>query len=176
MNPLKMHAIEVDEEVYSFLKNQAEPFRDTPNSVLRRFLPLKGEGNLIHSHPTEGMLRKFTDSVPSALAQILQMVILVKTEGLNRVEATRKVANLRGISTQSVIDKYCRQLGKKAREIDDFLVHSNLNLFERLLVLRFRDHKDVIESTFREIGVAISDNGTQKGCENRTVVGGANTM
>ena len=32
--------VSVDEEVYEFLKSQAEPFVDTPNSVLRRLLGL----------------------------------------------------------------------------------------------------------------------------------------
>jgi negative regulator of replication initiation len=34
--------IRVDDEVYERLKNQAEPFIDTPNSVLRRLLELDG--------------------------------------------------------------------------------------------------------------------------------------
>jgi Mrr N-terminal domain len=33
--------IRVDQDVYSFLKDQAEPFVDTPNSVLRRLLGLE---------------------------------------------------------------------------------------------------------------------------------------
>ena len=40
MNPIRMYQIDVDEEVYNFLKQHAEPFKDTPNSVLRQFLPL----------------------------------------------------------------------------------------------------------------------------------------
>ena len=43
MNPIRMYQIEVDKEVYNFLKQHAEPFKDTPNSVLRRFLPLKSD-------------------------------------------------------------------------------------------------------------------------------------
>lgn len=34
-------SIRVDKEVYDFLKNQAEPFVDTPNSVLRRLLNIE---------------------------------------------------------------------------------------------------------------------------------------
>ena len=42
MNPAKMYKIEVDQEVYEFLKKSAEPFIDTnPNRVLRRLLPLE---------------------------------------------------------------------------------------------------------------------------------------
>jgi len=38
-NAVKMYKIEVDEEVYNFLKKKADPFVDiSPNSVLRRLL------------------------------------------------------------------------------------------------------------------------------------------
>jgi Mrr N-terminal domain/SeqA protein N-terminal domain len=35
--------IRIDEELYAYLKEKAEPFVDTPNSVLRRLLKLPGE-------------------------------------------------------------------------------------------------------------------------------------
>jgi hypothetical protein len=38
-------SIEIDDEVYEQLKLAAEPFVDTPNSVLRRVLGLDGEGS-----------------------------------------------------------------------------------------------------------------------------------
>lgn len=44
MRSLIMHAIEIDDEVFEFLKENAEPFVDDPNSVLRKLLlgkPLK---------------------------------------------------------------------------------------------------------------------------------------
>ena len=34
---MQYHRIEVDEKVWNYLKSKAEPFEDTPNSVLRRF-------------------------------------------------------------------------------------------------------------------------------------------
>lgn len=37
--------IRVDDEVYAMLQAEAEPFTDTPNSVLRRKLGLKREGS-----------------------------------------------------------------------------------------------------------------------------------
>jgi Mrr N-terminal domain/SeqA protein N-terminal domain len=33
-------AVELDEDIYEYLKSQAEPFADTPNTVLRRLLQL----------------------------------------------------------------------------------------------------------------------------------------
>lgn len=38
-----MPTIRIDEEVYSWLKSQAEPFEDTPNSVLRRLAGLNNQ-------------------------------------------------------------------------------------------------------------------------------------
>lgn len=150
MNPTRMYQIEVDEEVYNFLKQHAEPFEDTPNGVLRRLLPLKSDEVEI-KHDVGEVFRRFPESVPSALAQILEMIILVKKERQSRVEATHTVADHRGISSQAVIDKYTRQLGKRAGEVDELLMTSNMNEFETLLIQRFPYHSKVVESTFDEI-------------------------
>lgn len=151
MNPIRMYQIEVDEEVYNFLKQHAEPFKDTPNSVLRRFLPLKSDEVEIKDNGVRKVFPQFPESVPNALAQILEMIILVKNEGLNRVEATHTVADLRGITTQAVIDKYTRQLGKRTYEVDELLMTSNMDKFKTLLIKRFPYHSKVIESTFGEL-------------------------
>ena len=53
---MKMHLIEVDDKIWNHLKNFAEPFTDTPNSVLNRLLfgsskkktPNAGENNSIN--------------------------------------------------------------------------------------------------------------------------------
>lgn len=149
----KTHQIEVDEEVYGFLKQHAEPFKDTPNSVLRRFLLQESEKIVIQNDDVMKVMITFPDSVPYALAQVLQMIILVKNEGFNRVQATHKVAEFRGITPQAVIDKYCRQLGKKAYEVDELLMTQNLNDFKSLLIEEFPYHKGIIESTFNELSV-----------------------
>lgn len=41
------HKIDVDSEVYEHLKREAEPFVDTPNTVLRRVLGLPGAGDAL---------------------------------------------------------------------------------------------------------------------------------
>lgn len=147
----KMYQIDVDEEVYNFLKNHAEPFKDTPNSVLRQFLPLKRDKVEIQDENIGEIFPKFPASVPNALAQILEMVILVKNEGLSRVEATKTVAEIRGITYQAVIDKYCRQLGEKAYEIDEMLMNTNIDKFRILLIDRFPYHSKVVDSVFNKI-------------------------
>jgi hypothetical protein len=35
---MKFHQVDVDDEVFEYLKRKAEPFVDTPNSVMRREL------------------------------------------------------------------------------------------------------------------------------------------
>jgi len=151
MNPIRMYQIDVDEEVYNFLKQHAEPFKDTPNSVLRQFLPLTSSEVGIKDNNGRKISPQFPEGVPNALAQILEMIILLKNPGLNRVEATHTVADLRGITYQSVIDKYCRQLGKKAYEVDELLITSNIDEFKTILIERFPHHSKVIERTFDEI-------------------------
>ena len=47
-------SIDVDEDVYEYLKSQAEPFVDTPNTVLRRLLNIKDS-------PTSGAERSETN-------------------------------------------------------------------------------------------------------------------
>lgn len=152
MNPVKMYKIEVDQEVYDFLKKNAEPFVDiNPNSVLRRFLPLETNTPMQGNDDVRRVLPEFPPSVPNALAETLEMIILVKNEGLNRVEATHTVADIRGISTQAVLDKYCRQLDKRACEVDELLTTQNLEKFEALLIEKYPYHKAIIENTFRDM-------------------------
>lgn len=43
---MRMQTIEVDEEIYTFLQDNAKPFIDSPNSVLRRLLLLKPEDSI----------------------------------------------------------------------------------------------------------------------------------
>lgn len=56
--------IEVDEDVYTALQRHAEPFVDTPNSVLRRLLAIETD-NSISSQPKSGT----RDTAPSASAE-----------------------------------------------------------------------------------------------------------
>lgn len=146
MNTGKMRTIEVDEEVYQYLQKNAEPFIDTtPNSVLRRYLPLE---NILTKPLIHNDIPEFRPGVPSALEQILQVIYLVRNKGYDRRRATRKVADLRGITYQAVIDKYTRQLGKEALQVDELLMDSNIDQFKMLLIKQFPYHKKVIEGVF----------------------------
>jgi len=152
MNSTATHRIEVDEEVYTFLRSNAEPFKDTPNSVLRRFLPL-GRGKVeTQNDSVKKVFPNFPAGVPQALQQTLEVIRLVRgEEGLSRRAATNTVAAIRRIARSTVMDKYCRQLGKKAHEMDMLLMDSNIGNLKTLLVEQFPHHKEVIESTFAGI-------------------------
>ena len=132
---MQYYKIEIDEKIWNFLKGEAEPFEDTPNSVLNRVLfggQLSG-GDEINGKTVDRTPPSFPDGVPKALAQILEVIYEVKKSGRNRREATNLVAQRRNTAPQTVIDKYCRQLGKRAYEIDRLLEEENLGEFRALL-------------------------------------------
>ncbi len=150
MNPIRMYPIKVDQEVYSFLKSNAEPFEDTPNSVLRRFL-LTGSKETQKIDATAQRPPSYPSSVPDGLAQILQVIYLVKVAGMSRIEATRGIAEARNVTVQTVIDKYTRQLGMKAYEFDG-LLDSDLEMLKGVLKKAFPHMDKIIEEAFKQFG------------------------
>jgi len=148
---MKYYEIKIDERVYNYLKSQAEPFEDTPNSVLLRLFFGKDKPSWKapqkHDHKRDEAL-DFPGGVPKALAQTLEVVYEMKKGNRSRTEATNIVAQKRNTAPQTVIDKYCRQLNKKAYEIDRLLNEQDLSEFKLLLTNKFSNHKDVIISFF----------------------------
>jgi len=144
--------IEVDEKVYQYLK-QNSTFEDSPNSVLHRLLHLV-EGNIaIPEKRTADIFPNFPLNTPKSLAEIIQVICLVKKEGFTRQRATREVADIRSVAIPTVTDKLCRQLGKTSNEIDELLLSENMETFKLLLVKRFPYHVDLIEKTFLELKI-----------------------
>jgi PAS domain S-box-containing protein len=82
------------------------------------------------------------------LSQVLEVIFEMKMAGRTRIDATGIVARRRGRAPQTIIDKYCRQLGKKASEIDGLLEEDNLQEIELLLGNKFKAHTDKIGSFF----------------------------
>jgi negative regulator of replication initiation len=147
-----LYKIDIDEDIWSFLKKHAEPFEDTPNTVLKRLLRVNGtaksrEGQTNASSITKAEIPSFSNSAPAALQQILEVIFLVKKLGHTRTEATNLVAEKRGIAPQTVIDKYCRQLNKQAYEIDRLLAE-DVEVIKMLLEKRFFKHRDIIHNFF----------------------------
>ena len=145
MNTMTMQQIEVDLEVFDYLKRNAVPFKDTPNSVLRKLLGL--EKCLPMAEQSNNDYIQFPVNVPKALEQILQVINLVKNSHLSRIEATHQVAKSFGIAPQTVMDKYARQLGRRADEID-FLIHDDIPQLQQIIIDKFPRFSSLIRSTF----------------------------
>ena len=144
---MPMFSIEIDEKIWKYLQKQAEPFVDTPNSVLTRIL--FGEAD----RPTKNEAIAAIETVniqglPISLAQILEVIYEIEANGYPRTEATNRVAQKRGTAPQTITDKYCRQLNKKAREIDEMLAEPGYAGFKDLLKNKYVDHIHLIDMFF----------------------------
>ena len=147
---MKMYPIEVDETVWRYMQKHAEPFVDTPNSVLSRLLfgasaqaPEKKMAPEVPAIKVEG--------TPKSLAQILEVIYAIEVNGCSRTEATNRVAENRGTAPQTVTDKYCRQLGQKAHEIDRLLSEPGYRQFKELLKRKFNSHQQIIDTYFESL-------------------------
>ena len=153
---MKMHRIEIDDKVWNHLKNFAEPFTDTPNSVLTRLL----FGHPKKKSPNAGKNTCINiTGVPNELSQIFEVLFEMEINGHSRVQATNKVAKAKGTTAKTVREKYCKQLNKKASEIDRIFNKPDYEEFKQLLKDKFVTHKDVIEIFFESLK---SDEGFHK--------------
>ncbi len=72
----------------------------------------------------------------------------MEVNGYSRTQATNRVAKKRGTAPQTITDKYCRQLGKRAHEIDELLTEPGYNSFKDLLTIKFAAHRGLIDMYF----------------------------
>jgi negative regulator of replication initiation len=151
---MKMHTIEIDENLWSYLQKHAEPFVDTPNSVLKRILFDTSNAPSPTNHELK-IPAVSIQGIPKSLAQILEVVYEIEINGYSRTEATKRVAHKRGTSPQTITDKYCRQIGKKAHEIDQLLSEPGYEGFKKILESKFDAYQQVIESYFETLMVAV---------------------
>ncbi len=147
---MKRYSIEIDERLWRYLQKHAEPFVDSPNSVLSRLLlgtstdrPQKDESADMPALTVEG--------APKSLAQILEVMYEIENNGFSRIEATNRVAENRGTAPQTITDKYCRQLGKKAHEIDQLLAEPEYLQFRELLKTKFSRYHQMIDTYFESL-------------------------
>jgi hypothetical protein len=142
-----MYSIEIDEKIWHLLQQHAEPFVDTPNSVLNRLLfsqkETREEDTPLFSLPVVTV-----EGLPKSLSQILEVVYEMEVNGYTRTQATNRVAKKRGTAPQTITDKYCRQLGKRAHEIDELLTEPNFSSFKDLLTSKFAAHRGIIDMYF----------------------------
>ena len=150
---MKMYTIEIDEKVWGFLQKHAEPFIDTPNSVLNQIL--FGASNKTDEQECVSTIPEVTiQGAPKSLSQILEVIYEMEVNGYSRTEATNRVAQKRGTAPQTITDKYCRQIGKKAHEIDQLLSESGYKEFKELLKKKFVAHQQVIDTYFETLMMA----------------------
>lgn len=139
---MPMHKIEVDDVIYRYLKSKAEPFVDTPNTVLHREL-FGNNSSLSVGHVQD--IPQLPVSTPAALQHIIEVVHLVKAGDYDRSEATKIVARRHGVARETIQDKYTRQLGLTASDFDVLLAESNESKLIERLNRRFPGHKILIE-------------------------------
>lgn len=151
---MKMYTIEIDEKVWGYLQKHAEPFIDTPNSVLNRILfgasKESEEQECVSTIPSLKI-----QGMPKSLSQILEVIYEMEVNGHSRTEATKRVAKKRRTSPQTVTDKYCRQIGKKAHEVDRLLSETDYKQFKALLKQKFVDHQQVIDTYFETLMMGV---------------------
>ena len=156
---MQMHTILIDDEVWNFLKKFAEPFEDTPNSVIRRLLFKEDEEQ--EGHPSFSAID--IKGVPKALSQIFEVIYEIEINQQTRIEATRRVAERRGTAPQTVIDKYCRQLNKRAHEIDMLFDEPGYGEFQKVLIQKFINYQDIIEAYFSTLAGGIDSESEDPG-------------
>jgi len=142
-----MYSIEIDEKIWHLLQQNAEPFVDSPNSVLNRLLFVKKETRE-EDAPLFSLQDVSIEGLPKSLSQILEVVYEMEVNGYTRTQATNRVAKKRGTAPQTITDKYCRQLGKRAHEIDELLTEPNFRNFKDLLTSKFATHRGIIDMYF----------------------------
>ena len=151
---MKMYTIEIDEKIWGFLQKHAEPFIDTPNSVLNQILfgasKQPAEQECVSTTPEVKI-----QGAPKSLSQILEVIYEMEVNGYSRTEATNRVAQKRGTAPQTITDKYCRQIGKKAHEIDQLLSETGYKEFKALLKEKFVAHQQVIDTYFETLMMGV---------------------
>ena len=153
---MRFQQVEIDEEVFQFVKRHAEPLVDTFNSTLRRLLPLDGKvqkrtsplsvpRGQVTDMKTLGILPAFPGGTPQALLQILEVAYLVRGGAYTRTTATSFVAKQHNVFPQTVLDKYCRQLGLTADQFDRLLEQPDSTDLRKLLKSKFAGYGEVID-------------------------------
>lgn len=147
---MQKQKIEIDQEVFEFLKSQAEPFVETPNDVLRRLLLNKQiSSQVMQDSPYKKSINNppsVQAGTPKALEHILQVIYLAHFQNISRSKATKRVAEIHDVASQTVLDKYCRQLNLSASEFDKLLSESDLSNLKSILYSKFHEHRETIDS------------------------------
>jgi hypothetical protein len=150
---VRTHQVEVDDEVFAFVKGHAEPLVDTFNSALRRLLPMDrpkppGPAETTKVHSGNGTALSLPGGTPQALRQILEVAHMVRGRAYTRTAATQFVAKQHRVFPQTVLDKYCRQLQLTAAQFDRLLEQQNSSELGKILKSKFPEHGNAIDGVF----------------------------
>ena len=153
---MQYHQVTVDEEVFAYVKQHAEPLVDDFNSTIKRLLGLVDQSAKPRSRQTPTAIPGFTlpKNVPQSLRQIMEVAYLVYKQGESRTDATRKVARLHGVAPQTVQDKYCRQLNLTAAEFDCLLDEAQLTTLRGKLHSKFSEYASLIDEVLSDRNAA----------------------
>jgi hypothetical protein len=155
-----MPTIEVDSEVFEYLRSKVRDFNESPNSVLRRELRIEAlaprPGRPVRSEARSASSATVSDlglplGAPEALRQIIEVALLVRRDKLDRVSATVRVAERHRVTRETVGDKYGRQLELTTREFDELLAESSLNGLRNLLSAKFPRYRSELSEVLNSI-------------------------
>ena len=90
------------------------------------------------------MTKKEKSELTNGLQIVLEVIELVRKEGKSRLDAIKMVAEKRGITRATVLDKCCRRLELKAEKFDKMLNSPKMHDLRKLLNKKFPDKAEVI--------------------------------
>jgi hypothetical protein len=146
-----MEKIEIDADVYTFLRSRVRNFNETPNSVLRRELGLDVAREPRAKEPIDQVAKGIPVTAPAALVQVVEVVSMVRRDGMDRVTATLRLAERLGVARETVSDKYGRQLGLSTQEFDALVNENHLSGLIELLVNKFPRYESSISDALKDL-------------------------
>jgi negative regulator of replication initiation len=148
---MRTHQVEIDDDIFAFVKSHSEPLVDTFNSSLRRLLALSvtKEKRPASIATGAGSPPTFPGGTPQSLQQIIEVALLVHSGSHSRPSATKVVAKHHQVAGPTVQDKYARQLGLSAHKFDRLLEQPGFKDLKQLLHSKFAEHCDVINRWLR---------------------------
>ena len=146
---MQYHQVQVDNDVFEYVKKNAEPLVDDFNSALKKLLQIDKTKKIKRPSLDKEIFNEYSNKAipagtPQALVQILKVAKLV-LQGNSRYQATHIVAKEHKVTPQTVIDKYTRQLGIPASKFDWLLAQPEHNELRSLLKSIYHNFTYVIE-------------------------------
>ena len=153
---MRFHQVNVDEDVFAYVQQHAEPLIDDFNTAIKRLLGLGNRPIKAKSIQTPTALPGLSlpKEVPQSLRHIMEVAYLAYKQGESRTDATRIVAKLHGVAPQTVQDKYCRQLNLTAAEFDRLLDEAQLKTLRGMLHSKFSEYISLVDEVLSDTNAA----------------------